>query len=104
MMEKGDNQMINGRYPLTKDAVDPVAEVLPRPVNLGILGYNLSHTISPLIHRAGAGGSETQVNYLVFDVKPDLLDQAVRGMAALGFRGCNVTIPYKEDVGGAGQY
>jgi len=36
--------------------------------------------------------------YLAFDIMPEQLSTAVRGMQALGFAGFNVTIPYKEAV------
>ncbi len=90
--------MKNYEDPCVREAVNPMVEVVDPPVNLGILGYNLSHSISPAIHQAGVDHREMQVNYLKFDVPPEKLSDAVRGMAALGFRGCNVTIPYKEDV------
>ena len=37
-------------------------------------------------------------NYVACEVEPDGLEEAVRGLAALGFRGANVTAPYKLDV------
>jgi shikimate dehydrogenase len=36
--------------------------------------------------------------YLAFDVRRDRLRQAVEGLRALGMRGANVTLPYKEEV------
>ncbi len=36
--------------------------------------------------------------YLPFDVHPDRLGDAVRGLGALGFAGVNVTVPHKEAV------
>src|SRR5260370_22483489 len=36
--------------------------------------------------------------YLAFDVAPDHLEQALRGLAALGAGGVNLTIPLKERV------
>src|SRR5690606_20398804 len=36
--------------------------------------------------------------YLAFDVSPQELETAVRGMQALGFRGWNVTIPHKVAI------
>ena len=36
--------------------------------------------------------------YLTLDVAPDALGDAIRGMRAMGFRGCNLTIPHKVEV------
>jgi shikimate dehydrogenase len=36
--------------------------------------------------------------YVACEVEPDALAEAVRGLAALGFAGANVTAPYKRDV------
>lgn len=36
--------------------------------------------------------------YLTLEVAPDNLGDAIRGMRAMGFRGCNLTIPHKVEV------
>ena len=36
--------------------------------------------------------------YLTLEVAPEQLGDAVRGMRAMGFRGCNLTIPHKVEV------
>jgi shikimate dehydrogenase len=36
--------------------------------------------------------------YLTLEVAPEVLGDAVRGMRAMGFRGCNLTIPHKVAV------
>ena len=36
--------------------------------------------------------------YLTFDVAPEDLGDAIRGMRAMGFRGANVTLPHKAEV------
>ncbi len=36
--------------------------------------------------------------YLPFPVRPGRLEHALRGIGALGFAGCNVTIPHKEQA------
>jgi shikimate dehydrogenase len=36
--------------------------------------------------------------YLTLEVSPEGLADAVRGMRAMGFRGCNLTIPHKVEV------
>jgi shikimate dehydrogenase len=36
--------------------------------------------------------------YLTLEVAPEHLGDAIRGMRAMGFRGCNLTIPHKVEV------
>ena len=36
--------------------------------------------------------------YLTLEVAPEALGDAIRGMRAMGFRGCNLTIPHKVEV------
>ena len=36
--------------------------------------------------------------YLTLEVAPDVLGDAIAGMRAMGFRGCNLTIPHKVEV------
>ena len=62
----------------------------------GVMGWPVSHSRSPLLHgfwlrRYGVDGA-----YVPLAVPPDRAEQAIRALPALGFRGCNVTIPHKE--------
>ncbi|MFI4988301.1 MAG: shikimate dehydrogenase [Alphaproteobacteria bacterium] len=62
----------------------------------GIMGWPVHHSRSPKLHgywlaRHGIAGS-----YVPLAVKPGNLAAALKGLAALGFAGCNVTIPHKE--------
>ncbi|MEO3434898.1 shikimate dehydrogenase [Inquilinus sp. CAU 1745] len=62
----------------------------------GVMGWPVSHSRSPVLHthwldRYGVDGA-----YVPLLVAPDRLEDALRGLPALGFRGCNVTLPHKE--------
>jgi shikimate dehydrogenase len=62
------------------------------------MGWPVGHSRSPALHghwlrRHGIAGA-----YVPLPVRPDLVAAAVRGLAALGFAGCNVTVPHKEAV------
>jgi shikimate dehydrogenase len=59
-------------------------------VPFGLVGRTLGHSLSPQIH-ALLGSSP----YGLFELEPDQLGDFVRGG---GWRGLNVTIPYKQDV------
>ena len=64
----------------------------------GILGHPLEHTASPAIHNAAFRELGLNAIYLVFDVKPTVFQDAVKGLKALNVDGFNVTIPYKERI------
>src|SRR5882724_1689199 len=62
----------------------------------GIIGWPVSHSRSPVLH--GFWLDETGVDgaYLPLPVKPDRIEQALRALPVLGFRGCNLTVPHKQ--------
>ena len=64
----------------------------------GILGWPLGFTLSPAIHNAAFRASGIDWDYMAFPVPPEMLDQAVAGLRALGAMGANVTMPHKEAV------
>ena len=65
---------------------------------VGILGYPISHSFSPLIHNAAFFTQELNLRYVALEVRPASLSDAVKGLRALGFAGANVTIPHKQAV------
>ena len=64
----------------------------------GILGHPVKHTLSPILHNAAFQALGLDGCYLAFDVKPSDLEKGLCGLAALGIKGFNVTIPHKEAV------
>lgn len=64
----------------------------------GIIGYPLSHTMSPYLHNFVAKRTALNFHYTTFEVKPGKLERAVEGARALGIGGLNVTVPYKQKV------
>lgn len=66
------------------------------PGALGILGHPVGHSLSPLIHNTALRALGQEPRYVACDVVPADLESAMRGLAALGFAGANVTIPHKE--------
>ncbi len=65
---------------------------------LGLIGYPLGHTISPLLHNYSLNENNLNYIYLPFPVENDKLADAITGFKAINFRGLNVTIPHKESV------
>lgn len=64
----------------------------------GIIGWPVSHSLSPLFQSYFLQQSGLNAAYLPFSVKPELLQQAVDGLWALDVQGFNVTVPHKEQV------
>ena len=50
------------------------------------------------MHNAAFRETGVNGNYVLLPTPPELLGKAVRGLKALGFRGANVTVPYKQAV------
>lgn len=65
-------------------------------VTVGTLGYPVHHTISPEFQGAAYESMGIDMVYLPFNVKPEDIGDAVRGIRALGIRGTNVTMPHKQ--------
>lgn len=64
----------------------------------GLLGWPIGHSRSPAMHNAAFAAAHIEGVYLPLAVPPPRLAPAVAGLVALGFRGCNVTIPHKQAV------
>ncbi|MBC9784933.1 shikimate dehydrogenase [Heliobacterium chlorum] len=65
---------------------------------VALLGYPVKHSFSPAMHNAAFSHLAMNWRYGAFAVPPEKLGEAIRGLAALGFRGANVTVPHKEAV------
>lgn len=65
---------------------------------LGLIGWPVAHSLSPAMHNAAAEALGLDYAYLPLPVHPDQVAAAIQGLAALGFRGVNVTIPHKLAV------
>ncbi|HUK09135.1 MAG TPA: shikimate dehydrogenase [Stellaceae bacterium] len=67
-----------------------------RPFRLaGVIGWPVSHSRSPALHGFWLREHAIAGAYLPMAVRPEALPAALKGLPALGFAGCNVTIPHK---------
>jgi shikimate dehydrogenase len=64
----------------------------------GLIGWPVSHSLSPAMHNAMAAALGLNFAYVPLPVAPGDVGAAVAGLAALGFVGANVTVPHKEAV------
>ncbi len=65
---------------------------------VGLLRWPGRQSLSPAMHNAAFAALGLDWAYVVLPTPPELLEDAVRGLAALGFAGANVTTPHKEAV------
>jgi shikimate dehydrogenase len=64
----------------------------------GIVGWPVEHSLSPTIHNAAFAAAGLDWAYVPLPVPPEGLSEALTGLAALGFRGVNVTMPHKTET------
>jgi len=65
---------------------------------VGLMGWPISHSHSPAMHNAAFAALGLPWAYVPLPVPPGRAADAVRGLAALGFAGVNVTMPHKPAV------
>ncbi len=65
---------------------------------LCVIGYPIEHSMSPIMHNAALQDLELDYAYLAFNVPPNRLKEAVKGIKALNVKGISVTIPHKEII------
>jgi shikimate dehydrogenase len=65
---------------------------------VALLGHPVAHSLSPRMQNAAFAARGLDWTYVALDVEPGRLEEAVRGLDALGFAGANVTAPHKLAV------
>lgn len=66
---------------------------------LGIIGYPVEHSLSPVMHNAALSHMGLDYVYVAFPISPEKLEQAIAGFTAIdNLVGFNVTIPHKQAI------
>ena len=65
---------------------------------LGIIGYPIGHSMSPVFQQAALDDSGIDAQYVAYQVAPDEVGEFVNGLRQPGILGINVTVPHKEAV------
>ena len=65
---------------------------------VGLVGWPVAHSLSPAMHNAAFEALRLNWRYVPLPVPPGQVAAALGGLAALGFRGANVTVPHKTAV------
>ena len=62
------------------------------------MGYPVSHSRSPVIHRLFALQTGQHMQYELLQVAPENLETAIRQFQRAGGKGLNITVPHKSEV------
>jgi shikimate dehydrogenase len=61
-----------------------------------VMGWPIAQSRSPVLHNYWIEKYKLNGRYVPLAVRPERLVDAIRGLPALGFRGCNLTMPHKQ--------
>jgi len=70
-------------------------------IHLGLIGYPLSHSLSPILHQAALSAVSMQGDYRLYPVAPGEIGRLAEMASALRngeVHGLNVTIPHKQTI------
>ncbi|MFT5505714.1 MAG: shikimate dehydrogenase [Gammaproteobacteria bacterium] len=77
-------------------------QVKPTPVNptdqYGVVGHPVKHSLSPRIHTLFAEQTEQQLEYQAKELFLKDFEGQVRKLQEAGYRGLNVTVPFKQQA------
>src|SRR5215813_12150016 len=64
----------------------------------GVMGWPVMHSRSPLMHNYWFKQQSLAGTYVPLAIMPEGLAAALRALHPLGFSGCNITIPHKQEA------
>lgn len=64
----------------------------------GVVGWPIKHSKSPALHGHWLKRYDLPGKYTAIEIPPETFERDLRGLARKGFKGVNVTIPFKETV------
>ncbi|NDJ25390.1 shikimate dehydrogenase [Nostoc sp. B(2019)] len=74
------------------------SEITGKTKLLGVIGYPVEHSLSPVMHNAAIAQLGLDYIYLPFPIEPENLEIAIAGFAAIDVVGFSVTIPHKQAI------
>ncbi len=63
-----------------------------------VIGHPVAHSLSPRIHRHFAEQTRQALSYEAIELPPDGFARGIRELQRRGFRGVNVTLPFKREA------
>jgi shikimate dehydrogenase len=64
----------------------------------GVIGSPIAHSLSPRLHGFWLQKYEINGHYIPIELTRETFEKGLRSLPTLGFRGVNVTLPFKETV------
>lgn len=68
------------------------------PARLAVIGQPVAHSASPRLHQPALDAAGIHSRYIRVEVSPGQVAESFSRMRALGFIGCNVTVPHKFEA------
>jgi len=65
---------------------------------VGLVGYPVSHSLSPIMQQAAFDAFHIEANYVLWETPKDQLAAKIASLRSSSMLGANITIPYKEVV------
>ena len=65
---------------------------------LGIIGYPISHSISPIFQQAALNYLGIEAKYLAWETPASNLSERINSLKESAVIGANVTVPHKQSV------
>ena len=65
---------------------------------VGLVGYPVSHSLSPIMQQAAFDALEVDACYVLWETPEDQLPEKINSLRSPTILGANITIPYKENV------
>lgn len=69
-----------------------------KPARFAVIGHPVAHSASPRMHQPALAAARIDARYVRLEVEPGQVAEAFSRMRALGFSGCNVTVPHKLEA------
>jgi shikimate dehydrogenase len=69
-----------------------------KPDLYAVMGHPIGHSKSPSIHREFAAQFGFAIDYRAIDVAPGSFAESVNKFRTAGGKGCNITIPFKQEA------
>jgi shikimate dehydrogenase len=72
-----------------------ISPVTSKTSLVGLMAWPVGHSLSPVMQNAAFNRLGLDWIYLPLPVQPSDLGSALKGLAALSFKGCNISVPHK---------